>query len=609
MAGTSKQLSTSIFPVSGGSDQALTVGVGDLTQGLTTSVDRALQTTAGRLEWLTLMFREMNGEGCQLNCSGHGSCDNGQCICMVQYAGDFCQDQNRGYFVAFGSIFATLSAVAIIQLVLCIHNEYAKQKHKSIRKVLRINAQKLLYALTFFATAIKGIYFFTKWSISDKASSNLSSAFYPVMLSGFSFIICFWAEAFHLGDIKFDKPRFLGKSIIGFLVFNFLMYSLLFIQLVATDVIDDPITTELITKVCNSCFACLMIVAVVFFLVYGVEVYFKVHGAFNSKTGSVDPWQLHASRLGLIAQALLQLFTALFIIADVKRDIWKNRLPIISQNFYDIGFRIVEFGVVLWFPCVLWNCKSPENLWVLNPTTLFKSLKTSEKNETDAVKDSNQENYGSLYQVHGGKQDCWICYDPDRTDVGSLIQPCQCRGDVSSVHHECLRKWLIECADQQKELKCKVCNEPYKVSGGWSWFPRGLKPRHWLQTFLVLIVITSVPFITYAVTHSVTSLYIRIFVIGVCVLLEIGCLRVLASSFGVCYKRGRLSTITIAGREVSSVTGTQPNSALSLPACTSPPDVNVGSLGDNGSDVSNSCVVTSHDFSNSLSVKAVIEQS
>lgn len=102
------------------------------------------------------------------------------------------------------------------------------------------------------------------------------------MLSGFSFIICFWAEvsgrrilipimelfspfkslgniqqtgflnfltllqAFHLGDIKFDKPRFLGKSIIGFLVFNFLMYSLLFIQLVATDVIDDPITTVIL---------------------------------------------------------------------------------------------------------------------------------------------------------------------------------------------------------------------------------------------------------------------------------------------------------------------------------------------------------------------------
>lgn len=55
-------------------------------------------------------------------------------------------------------------SIFFVKQVLCIHNEYAKQKHKSIRKVLRINAQKLLYALTFFATAIKGIYFFTKVS-------------------------------------------------------------------------------------------------------------------------------------------------------------------------------------------------------------------------------------------------------------------------------------------------------------------------------------------------------------------------------------------------------------------------------------------------------------
>jgi hypothetical protein len=41
-------------------------------------------------------------------------------------------------------------------------------------------------------------------------------------------------------------------------------------------------------------------------------------------------------------------------------------------------------------------------------------------------------------------KDCWICYDNDRQDVGPLIQPCQCRGDVSSVHHDCLRRWLVE---------------------------------------------------------------------------------------------------------------------------------------------------------------------
>lgn len=40
--------------------------------------------------------------------------------------------------------------------------------------------------------------------------------------------------------------------------------------------------------------------------------------------------------------------------------------------------------------------------------------------------------------------ECWICYDPERLDCGPLIQPCKCRGDVSIVHHECLKQWLIE---------------------------------------------------------------------------------------------------------------------------------------------------------------------
>ena len=42
------------------------------------------------------------------------------------------------------------------------------------------------------------------------------------------------------------------------------------------------------------------------------------------------------------------------------------------------------------------------------------------------------------------KADCWICYDPERQDAGSFIQPCSCKGDVATVHHECLKKWLME---------------------------------------------------------------------------------------------------------------------------------------------------------------------
>jgi hypothetical protein len=40
--------------------------------------------------------------------------------------------------------------------------------------------------------------------------------------------------------------------------------------------------------------------------------------------------------------------------------------------------------------------------------------------------------------------DCWICYDPDRSDAGPMIHPCDCRGDVGAVHHDCLRRWLVE---------------------------------------------------------------------------------------------------------------------------------------------------------------------
>jgi hypothetical protein len=25
-------------------------------------------------------------------------------------------------------------------------------------------------------------------------------------------------------------------------------------------------------------------------------------------------------------------------------------------NLFDVVFRVVELGVALWFPCVLWNC-------------------------------------------------------------------------------------------------------------------------------------------------------------------------------------------------------------------------------------------------------------
>ena len=51
-----------------------------------------------------------------------------------------------------------------------------------------------------------------------------------------------------------------------------------------------------------------------------------------------------------------------------------------SRNYHDILFRVVEVGVALWFPCVLWNVNRPEQLWILNPK---KILKTAAKTMTE----------------------------------------------------------------------------------------------------------------------------------------------------------------------------------------------------------------------------------
>ena len=54
--------------------------------------------------------------------------------------------------------------------------------------------------------------------------------------------------------------------------------------------------------------------------------------------------------------------------------------------------------------------------------------------------------------------ECWICYDPDASDAGPMINPCDCKGDVGAVHHDCLRRWLVESADNPDALNCKVGN-------------------------------------------------------------------------------------------------------------------------------------------------------
>ena len=43
------------------------------------------------------------------------------CIFQVQYTGGTCNETNTGYYIAFGSIFATLCVGAFIQLVSIVY--------------------------------------------------------------------------------------------------------------------------------------------------------------------------------------------------------------------------------------------------------------------------------------------------------------------------------------------------------------------------------------------------------------------------------------------------------------------------------------------------------
>ena len=76
-------------------------------------------------------------------------------------------------------------------------------------------------------------------------------------------------------------------------------------------------------------------------------------------------------------------------------------MPLISRNAYDIIFRVVELGVALWFPCVLWNCISPEQLWILNPKKILRHLEIDRTLELghSASRNKNSMSYKIIFHV------------------------------------------------------------------------------------------------------------------------------------------------------------------------------------------------------------------
>ncbi|XP_037297365.1 uncharacterized protein LOC115452577 isoform X2 [Manduca sexta] len=363
-----------------------------------------------------VMSAAKRGAGCAFGCSDRGDCINGTCLCEIRYSGDHCSGPNMPYHACIGGVFLLVAFVCAVQLTICIVTEYRRLKAPTFLRACKVTTQKMLYLVAFLASLIRGAYFVSPSAFQDGWATSLLSAYYPLLMSGSSLIVCFWAEVFHLRDIRWERPRFLSKSFLAFVTFNVISYSLLAAEVLTTTIADtSPDTKSFYQHVFNGCYAVLLFVVVIFFLIYGVEVYFKLRGEFLKETkvctiisprpgpstaadgddvqdtlvtkqgiqtdlsdgdGTVDPRsvdhsQLHQSRLGLISQALMLILIAGFLASETLSEFWKTKVPVVSRNWHDLVFRLAEIGVALWFPCVLWNSMAPERLWLLNPRRLL----------------------------------------------------------------------------------------------------------------------------------------------------------------------------------------------------------------------------------------------
>ncbi|XP_031780478.1 uncharacterized protein LOC100118313 isoform X2 [Nasonia vitripennis] len=527
------------------------------------------------------------------NCSGHGECHNGTCLCEIRFDGPECHIPNFSYYIAFATIFFVLAFVCLVQLVMCIVAEWQRMKAPSFLRACRVTTQKVLYFVVFLASLIRGAYFTSPNAFKAGWTRSLVSAYYPLVLSGASLIVCFWAEVFHLRDIRTDKPQFLSKSFLAFVVFNFITYSLLLTEFITAQLHDQE-DQSFYTHIFNGCYAVLLFIVVIFFLIYGVEVFFKVRGGFlsehqvasiatNKRTPDdpnareedpvtaklfdpipstsadslqqqVNTSQLHQSRFGLLSQAFMLFIVVGFLFSETLSEFWKTKVPLYSRNWHDVVFRVIEVGVALWFPCVLWNCMSPEQLWILNPKRILKRLDLEQPKHPKEIELQDKSNLPESELLTDNasisSKDCWICYDSERQDAGPLIQPCRCRGDVSAVHHDCLRRWLVESSTNVDSLTCKVCNTRYNVehASRLDW-QNGLTPRHWLQTIGIVVTMCGSSAAAWILIQLVEDPIIRMLAAGAALLIMYVCIRFLSLNTVVAYQRAKISSLNIVSAE------------------------------------------------------------
>ncbi|TRM60233.1 hypothetical protein BD626DRAFT_505873 [Schizophyllum amplum] len=64
------------------------------------------------------------------------------------------------------------------------------------------------------------------------------------------------------------------------------------------------------------------------------------------------------------------------------------------------------------------------------------------------------------------QKQCRICFDGTdaESELGRLIRPCLCRGSISYVHVECLKRWRLSSTSSKAYYECPQCHYQYRVA-------------------------------------------------------------------------------------------------------------------------------------------------
>eukprot|EP00002_Diphylleia_rotans_P030819 TRINITY_DN6376_c0_g2_i3.p1 TRINITY_DN6376_c0_g2~~TRINITY_DN6376_c0_g2_i3.p1 ORF type:complete len:484 (-),score=84.21 TRINITY_DN6376_c0_g2_i3:52-1503(-) len=371
---------------------------------------------------------------CPSDCHQHGVCDEGKCICDVSWTGHDCAEISIKYFATFGTMFSVFAAVAGAQL-------YYRVKQEG----WSVTTEKMLLLFVSLAGFARGLYFSLQDFLPELASKQLFDIFYPLMMSSFALVICFWAEFYHLQQQR--QGPFLSRSKNHFYFFLLFVYFVEVTKWGASWIVDQ----DTLSYIYDSYLAALYTCCIAGFVIYGMELFFKIRDSTEEQQKIPVTQTLFLSRVGIAIMALFQLCFLTLLITDIVFKVSNNRLP----DFTVFLTRTVELCLIVWFSCALWHPRGKERLWILNP--LLFSTPSLLINKEEEPQDE--------------MRDCWICFENDA--IKNLIHPCLCRGSVQYVHADCLKKWLISqdptCNPTSYGTfnavpKCKVCLVEYQIT-------------------------------------------------------------------------------------------------------------------------------------------------